>query len=192
MAQRPTPPALNPPPTLWRLFLAFARIGLTSFGGGLSGWLLRDFVYDRRWMSEEDFLNGLAVAQALPGVNVTNMAIWIGYSLKGPLGAASGFLGILMPSTVLIIILGVFFGALEDFSIAQAALTGAAAAAVGLPLQLGVSAAIRVRRQVLPIAMVVVTFLAVVWLKVPLIWVVLGLGAVSVAAEWIRLRRARR
>ena len=191
MAQEPASSALNPPPTLLRLFLAFARIGLTSFGGGLSGWLLREFVHDRRWMSEEEFLNGLAVAQALPGINVTNMAIWIGYSLKGPLGAASGFLGILMPSTVLIVLLGVLFGTLEDFSIAQVALTGAAAAAVGLPLQLGVSAAIHVRRHVLPIAMVGLTFLAVVWLKVPLIWVVLSLGTVSVASEWIRLRRAR-
>ena len=56
------------PPTLTGLFLIFSRIGLTSFGGGLSGWLLREFVQDRDWIGEEDFLNGLAISQALPGV----------------------------------------------------------------------------------------------------------------------------
>ena len=76
----------EPQPTAWRLFLIFSRIGLTSFGGGLSGWLLREFVQDRHWISEEDFLNGLSLSQALPGVNVKNMAIWIGYRLVGTSG----------------------------------------------------------------------------------------------------------
>lgn len=85
------PDALAERPSALQLFLIFARIGLTSFGGGLSGWMLREFVQRRRLMSEEDFLNGLSVAQALPGVNVTNMAIWIGYKLGGRNGAiASG------------------------------------------------------------------------------------------------------
>ncbi len=72
-----------------RLFLIFARIGLTSFGGGLSGWLLREFVQQRKWITEEVFLNGLAISQALPGINGTNMAIWIGYSLRGTIGAVA-------------------------------------------------------------------------------------------------------
>lgn len=50
--------AARVPPTLLGLFLIFSRIGLTSFGGGLSGWLLREFVQDRDWISEEAFLNG--------------------------------------------------------------------------------------------------------------------------------------
>ena len=54
------------PPTLTGLFLIFSRIGLTSFGGGLSGWLLREFVQDRDWIGEEDFLNGLAISDNVP------------------------------------------------------------------------------------------------------------------------------
>ena len=73
------------------------RIGLTSFGGGLSGWLLREFVRDRAWITEEEFLNGLSLSQALPGVNVTNMAIWIGYRLLGTPGALAGLCGIVLP-----------------------------------------------------------------------------------------------
>ena len=60
-------PAARQGPTALKLFAIFARIGLTSFGGGLSGWLLRTFVQDYRWLTEEEFLNGLAIAQAQAG-----------------------------------------------------------------------------------------------------------------------------
>lgn len=88
----PAPPhGDTPPPGVIALFVAFARIGLTSFGGGLSGRMMRDFVHERRWLDEEAFLNGLALSQALPGVNVKNLAIWIGYRLAGWRGAVAGF-----------------------------------------------------------------------------------------------------
>jgi chromate transporter len=48
----------------------FAKIGLMSFGGALSGWLYREIVMRRRWLGEEDFLSGLALAQIMPGANV--------------------------------------------------------------------------------------------------------------------------
>lgn len=181
-----------PPPNLLQLFWAFTRIGLTSFGGGLSGWLLRDIVQDRRWISEQEFLNGLAVAQALPGINATNMSIWIGYRLQGPLGAAAGFLGMILPSSILIVLLGVLFASLADFAPAQIALSGAAAAAVGLPIQLALSTAIRVRRSVFPLCVLAATFIAVAVFRVPLIWVVLVAGSISVTVDFLRLKRARK
>ena len=80
-----TDPAVAAPPTLPQIFLAFSKVGLTSFGGGLSGWMMREFVQQRRWLSESDFLSGLALAQSFPGVNVVNLAIWIGFrSEAGP------------------------------------------------------------------------------------------------------------
>jgi chromate transporter len=50
-----------------QLFLIFSRIGLTSFGGGLSGWLLREFVQSRKWLTEEEFFSGLAISQGHAG-----------------------------------------------------------------------------------------------------------------------------
>jgi len=66
---------LQPAPSSAALFWVFTRIGLTSFGGGLSGWMLREFVQRRAWLQEDEFLSGLALAQAFPGVNVVNLAI---------------------------------------------------------------------------------------------------------------------
>lgn len=174
-------------PTPLQLFLIFSRIGLTSFGGGLSGWLLREFVQDRDWMTEEEFLNGLAISQALPGVNVKNMAIWIGYRLLGRWGAVAGFLGIIVPPGILIVLLGVLFASLSQFRLTHVALAGAAAAAIGLSLSMGITAARRVPRRVVPMLVMAATFVAIGILHWPLVWVVLAAGSISIAAASLGL-----
>ncbi|WP_322104488.1 chromate transporter [Paraburkholderia sp. J41] len=182
----------SPHPTLLGLFLIFARIGLTSFGGGLSGWLLREFVQDRDWIGEEDFLNGLAISQALPGINVKNMAIWIGHRLLGWRGAAVAVAGIVVPPAVFIIVLGAVVGALILHPLTQVLLAGAAAAATGLSLSMGVVTARRVRRQLVPLALMAATFVAIGLLRWPLVWVVLIGGGFSVCYEYAAIRRGRR
>ncbi|NML97681.1 chromate transporter [Paraburkholderia sp. RP-4-7] len=178
------------PPTLAGLFFIFTRIGLTSFGGGLSGWLLREFVQDRDWISEEDFLNGLAISQALPGINVKNMAIWIGHRLLGWRGALLAVAGIIIPPAIFIIILGTLFSHLLQFPLAHILLAGAAAAATGLSLSMGVTTARRVPRRLLPLLFLAGTFVAVGILRLPLVWVVIGAGGLSVLFEYIKLRKA--
>jgi chromate transporter len=180
----------SPPPTLSGLFFIFSRIGLTSFGGGLSGWLLREFVQDRDWISEEDFLNGLAISQALPGINVKNMAIWIGHRLLGWRGALLAVAGIIIPPAIFIIILGTVLSRLMQFPLAHILLAGAAAAATGLSLSMGVTTARRVPRRLLPLFFLAGTFVAVGILRLPLVWVVIGGGGLSVLFEYLKLRKA--
>ena len=180
----PKPDKLAERPSTSQLFLIFARIGLTSFGGGLSGWMLREFVQRRRLMSEEDFLNGLSIAQALPGVNVTNMAIWIGYKLGGRNGAIACWLGIVVPAAFVIVLIGAVFSALGGYDLTHVALDGAASAAIGLSLAMGLTAARRVPRRAFPLAIMAATFVAVAILQWPLLWTVLGAGSLSVAVTY--------
>ncbi|MDH6151846.1 MULTISPECIES: chromate transporter [Paraburkholderia] len=183
-----------PPPrevTSLGLFLIFARIGLTSFGGGLSGWFMREFVHDRHWMSEDEFLNGLALSQALPGVNVKNLAIWIGYRLLGWRGAVAGFFGIVFPAAVVIILLGAFFSAIASFPLTHIALAGAAAGAIGLSLSMAITAARRLPRRVFPYLVLLATFAAAAVFRVSLVWTVLIAGALSVGYEYVREARQR-
>ncbi|RDJ20343.1 chromate transporter [Bosea caraganae] len=174
-AQRPTP---------LQLFLIFTRIALTSFGGGLSGWFLREFVQTRKLMSEEEFLNGLAIAQALPGVNVTNMAIWIGYRMAGRNGAIASFLGIIVPPAFLVVAIGSVFASFSKYELSHVALDGAASAAIGLSLAMGLTAARRVPRKLFPLAVMAATFVAIGILQWPTLWTVLGAGSVSVAVAY--------
>lgn len=179
-------PSEPPPPSIRELFLAFSLIGLTSFGGGLSGRMMRDFVQERRWIGEEDFLNGLALSQALPGINVKNLAIWIGYRLCGWRGAVAGFMGIILPPAVLIILLGAVFASLTRFSMTHAALAGAAAAAIGMSMSMAATSVARLPRRVFPLALMACTFAAVAVMHWPLVWTVLGAGGLGVAVEYWR------
>lgn len=182
MSEPETPSA----PSCSQLFWIFTRIALTSFGGGLSGWLLREFVQSRKWMTQEEFLNGLSISQALPGVNVKNMAVWIGYRLLGWRGAVIGFVGIIVPPAIVIVLLGTVFSSLSRYALTHVALTGAAAAAVGLSLSMGITAARAVPRNVVPMTIMAGTFIAVALLHWPLFWVVLAAGTVSVAYTYAK------
>lgn len=185
----PSAPPAYPPPTHLSLFLVFCRIGLTSFGGGISGWLLREFVQQRKWLTEEEFLNGLALSQAFPGVNVSNMAIWIGYRLLGTSGALLSLLGIIVPPAFLIVGLAAVSDSLQRYPVTHVALTGAAAAAIGLSASMAIVTIQRLPRQVVSFAIMAASFVAVGILRWPLPLVVFGFGAASVAYSYHRLGR---
>lgn len=129
------------PPSLLQLFLAFGKISLVSFGGGVTALMYREFVIGRRWVAEGDFMSGLALAQAMPGVNVTNLAIWLGSQLRGPAGAVVACLGALVPAALLIIGVGALLHELAKTPLGATALAGVAAAALGLTLAMGLRTA---------------------------------------------------
>ncbi len=178
-------------PTTAQLCTVFARIGLTSFGGGLSGWLLREIVQRRAWLSEEEFLSGLALAQAFPGVNVVNLSIWIGFRLRGTPGAVFAAGGMIVPPAVLVVFIAALFAALTGFALTHLVLDGVGAAAVGLSLQMGLIAARRAAAKgVGSVVVMAVAFVAVGLLHLSLPLVVLVLGPVSVALAYWKLARA--
>jgi len=181
--------AEGPPPGPWQIFLAFSKVGLTSFGGGLSGWMLREFVLLRRWLSEEEFLSGLALSQALPGVNVVNMSIWIGYRLRGGAGALAGALGMVVPAMLVAIAIVVLAQKALQGQVAHLMLAGVAAAAMGLSLQMGLRAAWHATTGIVPVLIMAVTFGAIVALRLPLLPVVAVMAPLAIAHAAWRLRR---
>jgi chromate transporter len=171
-------------PTAWGLFIIFARIALTSFGGGLSGWFMREFVDRRRLISRDEFLNGLALSQALPGVNVKNLAIWIGYRVRGRRGAVAGFFGTIVPSAIFIILLATIFASLTKFTLTQLLLEGAGAAAIGLSLSMGFVACRHLPRKIFPLGLAGATFVSIGILHWSLILTVIVGGAVGFAHSY--------
>lgn len=183
--QAPTPGE----PSLWELLSVFTRIGATSFGGGLTSWMMRVVIDERGWMTTDDFLTGLAMCQALPGVNVLNLAVWIGYRMGGGPGALVCCIGILAPACVIITLMAIAFAAFGDGRPGRLAFAGAAAAAIGLSLSVGVYAARHTARSVLPGVLIAVTAILVGVLKVSIVPVVLTLGTLGVLIEVLKGRR---
>ena len=89
---------------LMKLFIAFAKIGLFTFGGGaaMMALLQDELVKKKKWISEQDLLDFFAIAQCTPGIIAVNTATIVGYKLKKSLGAAAATIGVVFPSVVVI------------------------------------------------------------------------------------------
>ncbi len=172
--------------SLVSVYSVFFRLGLVSFGGGTSAWLYREIVDVRRWVTRDIFLAGFALGQILPGVNSTNITIYIGQRLRGAPGAAIALAGLLSGPFVIVLAAGAAYHYLIRIPGFDAAMAGVAAVAVGMLLRLGVVLARRVQRHPIPVAIMAATFVAVGILKWPLVAVVLVLAPVSIAAAWLR------
>jgi chromate transporter len=103
------PPAASNQLGVAEIFRAFAKIGVTSFGGGLVAYLRDALVTDKKWMSEEEFLAALEIGQTLPGLNSVNVAIIAGRKLAGPWGAFAAASGLILPGVVLLLVLGLLY-----------------------------------------------------------------------------------
>lgn len=166
------------------LFFACFKIGLMSFGGGLSGWVYQDFVIRRGWISEDDFASSMAMGQMLPGGNVANLVICLGEQLRGPIGAATAVFGLLVGPFFSVIAMFTLIGSLADTPMLDIALNGAAAAAIGLLITLCWRGIRRVRRKPAMLGVIAVIVLGVGILKLPLLLVTLGVAPVSIAIAW--------
>ena len=99
------------PTSLFKLFTTFFRIGLFTFGGGYAmiPLIQSDVVERNRWIGKNDFVDLLAVAQSAPGVFAVNMAVFIGYRLRGKRGALAASFGCVLPSVGIILLIALFF-----------------------------------------------------------------------------------
>ena len=124
------------PRLLADLFFSFAKISLLTVGGGPAMIpLVVDLATERRgWLTKEEMMDCLTIAQSLPGGVIVNMATYIGRRLCGTIGMLIAAFGVVFPSAVLAVIVGVLLGNLGDNMYVTGALTGAKAAAAGLVL----------------------------------------------------------
>lgn len=101
--------------SLWKLFTAFAKIGLFTFGGGYAmlPMLERECVEHYGWVSRDELLDYFAIGQCTPGVIAVNTATLVGSNERGAVGAAAATVGVVSPSIVIILIIAM---ALQNFA----------------------------------------------------------------------------
>lgn len=94
----------------YQLFISFLRIGAFTFGGGwaMISLMEREVVENRKWISREEFLDLLAVAQSLPGILAVNISVAVGDKLRGMKGSTAAALGTIMPSFLIILAIAIF------------------------------------------------------------------------------------
>jgi chromate transporter len=96
--------------SLWQLFSTFFKIGAFTFGGGwaMISIIEREIVDRHHWISREDFLDLLAVAQSLPGILAVNIAVAVGDKVRARRGSVMAAAGTIMPSFLIILAIAIF------------------------------------------------------------------------------------
>lgn len=187
----PAEPEPRPQPTsLTDLFVSFTLLALQGFGGVLAV-VQRELVEKKRWMTREEFIEEWSVAQIMPGPNVINLAVVIGARYFGFRGALVAVAGMLALPLMVVIALALVYAEFAGNPHVASALRGMGAVAAGLITATGLKLSTALKTHPLGIAFCAVlgvaTFVAIALLRLPLIWVLLGLGGVSCFLTWRRL-----
>ncbi|RDY25406.1 chromate transporter [Romboutsia weinsteinii] len=111
---------------LFDLFMAFCRIGGLTFGGGYAmlPMLEKEVVEEKKWATSEELLDYYAVGQATPGIIAVNTATFVGYKVRGTIGAFFATAGVVFPSFIIIITIATFLKSFSQFEVVQHGLAG--------------------------------------------------------------------
>ncbi|MBC3868749.1 chromate transporter [Undibacterium oligocarboniphilum] len=126
--------AVKPPYTLWQLILYFLRLGTLGFGGpvALVGYMRRDLVEQRGWITEADYKEGLALAQLAPGPMAAQTAIYLGYVHYRTMGATLVGLAFVLPSFFMVVALGWAYSRFGGLTWMQSVFYGVGATVIGI------------------------------------------------------------
>jgi len=182
--QRPQPQSLAD------LFFSFTFLALQGFGGVLAV-VQRELVEKKGWMTREEFVEDWAVAQILPGPNVVNLGVMLGDRYFGWRGAMAGVLGLMAVPLLVVLCLAAAYTYLGANPHVASALRGMGAVAAGLITATGIKLASALRKHPLGVplasALAIACFTGVALLKLPLVYVLLVLGALGCTLTYRRL-----
>jgi chromate transporter len=120
--------------SLWQMVTYMAKLGTIGFGGpvALVGYMHRDLVEDRKWISEADYKEGLTLSQLMPGPLAAQLAIYLGYVHYGVAGATAAGVAFVLPSFFMVVALGAAYIAYGGLTWMQAVFYGVGASVIGI------------------------------------------------------------
>src|SRR5512133_360243 len=176
--------------TLSEIFLIFAKIGITGFGGGMAivALIERICVKEKQWIGAEEFLHGLAFGQIL-GPFSLNVCTFTGYHLRGIRGGITAAVAFILPSFLLISLLSWLYFTYHKLPQLQAALKGTNPVVIGLIVVVAIDMGRKQVKGINSVLMAVVAFAATVVLKLNAAWVLLAAAAWSLGMSIYRRRQ---
>lgn len=124
---------------------------------------IKDIVVDKKkWISNEELLQIITIAESTPGPIAVNMATFIGYKRRKILGSVFSTLGVILPSFIIIFIISIFLEGFMEYKVVQYAFIGINAAVAFLIIKMGISLFKTIERKIVPILVFVITLILVV------------------------------
>lgn len=179
----------------WKLFLSTFQLSACTFGGGfvIIPLMRKKFVEELGWIKEDEMMDLTAIAQSSPGAIAVNASILVGYHAAGVPGALLTVLGTVLPPLVIISVISLFYTAFRDNAIVNMTMAGvlAGVAAVICDVVITMAQGIFKQKHLLPVLVMLASFVLVRFLNVNIILVILLCGVIG-AANTIYQKKARR
>ncbi len=159
------------------IFLVFLKVGTFAFGGVYSmlAFFERELVHKKRWLSHEDFAEGVVIGQLTPGAPIVNTGIFIGYSLKRLKGALTTVIGQVLPSFIIVLVIAYAYIKFKEIALFKAIFKGTGAAVVGLIASVVYSMGRKILRDYKGILFAVIAFICLSVFKLnPIMLIVLS------------------
>lgn len=186
----PDPDARPQPQSLTDLFVSFTLLALQGFGGVLAV-VQRELVENKRWLTREEFVEEWAVAQIMPGPNVVNLSLMIGQRYFGLRGALAALAGMLTVPLMVVLMLAMVYAQFAGHPGVAGALRGMGAVAAGLIAATGLKLMGALKKHPLGlsvcIALGALCFAGIALLRLPLVYVLVGLGVLACSLTYRKL-----
>lgn len=178
------------------LFLSTLKLSAFTFGGGfvIIPLMRKRFVEELHWIEEQEMLDLTALAQSSPGAIAVNASILVGYHVAGVMGALLSIIGTVLPPLLIISAISMFYTAFRDNAIVGMAMTGmlAGVAAVICDVVINMGKAVFQKKRVLPVLVLLGSFIAVRFFSVNIILVIFACGVIGAMDALYQERAGRR
>ncbi len=175
----------------WKLFTSFAKVGAFTIGGGYAmiPIIESEVVKKNKWITEEEFLDIIAVAQSAPGLIAVNVSIFIGHKLHGVKGSIVATLGSILPSFIIILLIAAIFTEFKDIPAVQAVFKGIRPVVVSLIAVPVVNMARKNKLNLLTGGIALAAMLLIAFLHISPIWILLTVAAAALIVTYIKEKK---
>ena len=178
---------------MFQVFTAFLKIGGFTFGGGIAmiPLIQKEAVEKNGWVTDDDILEIIAIAESTPGPIAINSATFVGYRTAGVLGSVAATLGVVLPSFVVILALSFVLAQFQDLQAVQYAFNGIRAGVLALLIKALWSMYTKSPKGWAAYVVMGVSFLITALFSINVIFVILGCAVFGIVTSRIMERRAQ-
>lgn len=176
-----------------RLFWIFFKIGAFTFGGGYAmiPLIQKEVVENNKWITDDDILDIIAIAESTPGPIAINSATFVGYKIAGFWGGAAATFGVVLPSFVIILAISFILNQFQNLKAVKYAFYGIRAGVLALLIKALWSMYVKCPKGIIAYCIMAAAFICVAVFNIGVLWVILGCAATGIISSLITERRAK-
>lgn len=177
--------------TLWTLFTTFLKIGAFTFGGGYAmiPLIQRDIAHKHKWITDDDILDIIAIAESTPGPIAINAATFVGYKVCGFWGSFFSTFALVLPSFFVISLISLFLTHFGEYTLVRYAFMGIRAGVLALIVKALISMYKQCPKNVFSYCIMALAFLSVAVFKVNVLYVIIASGILGLIYSLTALKK---